>query len=95
MMNINKDLGEKLERSEEIQSQLKTAITEKGRELDEVRKNAEENNKTLQKLIQQLKDKLEGTEQSLQQQLNVNTQLQLQVETNFQLYLAIGAQLPC
>ena len=69
--------------SQEMQSQLKTAITEKGRELDEVRKNAEENNKTLQKMIQQLKDKLEGTEQSLQHQLKVNTQLQLQVETIF------------
>ena len=53
------------------------AIAEKGRELDEVRKNAEEN----KKMIQQLKDKLEGAEQSLQQQLKVNTQLQLQVET--------------
>ena len=69
--------------SQEMQSQLKTAITEKGRELDEVRKNAEENNKTLQKMIQQLKDKLEGTEQSLQHQLKVNTQLQLQVESIF------------
>ena len=34
-------------------------------------------------MIQQLKDKLEGTEQSLQHQLKVNTQLQLQVETIF------------
>ena len=67
MMSINKDL----------QNKLKTAITEKGRELDEVRKNADENNK----MIQQLKDKLGGTEQSLQHQLKVNTQLQLQVET--------------
>ena len=84
MMNINKDLQDtkdRLKGSQEIQSQLKTAITEKGKELDEVRKNAEENNKTLQKMIQQLKDKLEGTEQSLQHQLKVNTQLQLQVET--------------
>ena len=79
MMSINKDLQDKLKRSQEMQSQLKTAITEKGRELDEVRKNAEENNK----MIQQLKDKLEGTEQSLQHQLKVNTQLQLQVETIF------------
>ena len=74
MMSINKDLQDKLKQSQEIQSQLKTAITEKGRELNEVRKNAEENNK----MIQQLKDKLEGTEQSLQHQLKVNTQLQLQ-----------------
>ena len=81
MMGINKDLQDKLKQSQEIQSQLKTTITEKGRELDEVRKNAEENNKTLQKMIQQLKDKLEGTEQSLQHQLKVNTRLQLQVET--------------
>ena len=81
MISINKDLQDKLKQSEEIQSQLKTAITEKGRELDEVRKNAGENNKTLQKMIQQLMDKLEGTEQSLQHQLEVNTQLQLQVET--------------
>ena len=78
MVSIIKDLQGKLEQSQEIQSQLKTAITEKGRELDEVRKNAEEN-----KMIQQLKDKLEGTEQSLQHQLKVNTQLQLQVETIF------------
>ena len=77
MMSINKDLQDKLKQSQEMQSQLKTAITEKGRELDEVRKNAEENNK----MLQQLKDKLEGTEQSLQHQLKVNTQLQLQVET--------------
>ena len=83
MVSINKDLQDtkdELKQSQEIQSQLKTAITEKGRELDEVRKNAEENNKTLQKMIQ-LKDKLEGTEQSLQHQLKVNNQLQLQVET--------------
>ena len=84
MVSINKDLQDtkdKLKQSQEIQSQLKTAITEKGWELDEVRQNAEENNKTLQKMIQQLKDKLEGTEQSLQHQLKVNTQLQLQVDT--------------
>ena len=74
-----KDLQDKHKQSQEMQSQLKTAITEKGRELDEVRKNAEENNK----MIQQLKDKLEGTEQSLQHQLKVNTQLQLQVEMIF------------
>ena len=83
MVSINKDLQDRLKQNQEIQSQLKTTITEKGRELDEVRKNAEENNKTLQKMIQQLKDKLEGTEQSLQHQLKVNTQLQLQVETIF------------
>ena len=84
MVSINTDLQDtkdKLKQSQEIQSQLKTTITEKGRELDEVRKNAEENNNTLQKMIQQLKDKLEGTEQLLQHQLKVNTQLQLQVET--------------
>ena len=46
-----------------------------------MRKNAEENNKSLQKMMQQLMDKLEGTERSLQHQLKVNTQLQLQVET--------------
>ena len=86
MMGINKDLQDtkdRLKQSEEIQSQLKTAITEKGRELDKVRKNADENNKNLQKMIQQLKDRLEGTEQSLQHQLKVNTQLQLQVKTIF------------
>ena len=77
MVSINKDL-------QDTKDKLKTTITEKGRELDEVRKNAEENNKSLQKMIQQLKDKLEGTEQSLQHQLKVNTaQLQLQVETIF------------
>ena len=83
MVSINKDLQDtknNLRQSEEIQSQLKRTITEKGRELDEVRKNAEENNETLKKMIQQLKDKLEGTEQSFQHQLKVNTQLQLQVE---------------
>ena len=59
------DTKERLKESQEIQSQLKTAI-------DEVRKNAEENHKTLQ-------GKLEGTEQSLHHQLKVNAQLQLQV----------------
>ena len=83
MVSINKDLQDTKDKLKETQSQLKTTITEKGRELDEVRKNAEENNKTLQKMIQQLKDKLEGTEQSLQHQLKVNTQLQLQVENIF------------
>ena len=77
------DTKEKLKESQEIQSQLKTAIDEKGRELDEVRKNAEENHKTLQGTIQQLKDKVEGTEQSLQHQLKVNAQLQLQIDTIF------------
>ena len=57
--------------SEEIQS-LK-------RELDEVRKNAEEN----KQMIQQLKDKLEKTEQSLRDQLKVNTESILQVKTIF------------
>ena len=83
MVSINKDLQDTKDKLEQSQSQLKTAITEKGRELDEVRKNAKENNETLQKMIQQLKNKLEGTEQSLQHQLKVNTQLQLQVETIF------------
>ena len=80
MMGINKDLQDtkdKLKQSEDIQFQLKTAIAEKGRELDEVRKNAKEN----KKMIQQLKGILERTEQSLQHQLNINTQLQLQIET--------------
>ena len=84
--NVKKDLQdtkEKLKESQEIQSQLKTAIDGKGRELDEVRKNAEENHKTLQGVVQQLKDKLEGTEQSLHHQIKVNTQLQLQVDTIF------------
>ena len=98
MMNINKDLQDakdKLKQSQDIQSQLKTAITEKaGRELDEVRKNAEENNRTLQKMMQQLKDKFEGNEQSLQHQLNANIcdQLQSQFETllndNWSLWLS-------
>ena len=86
MVSINKDLQDtkdKLEQNQEMQYQLKTAITEKGRELDEVRKNAVKNNRILQAVIQQLKDKLEGTERSLQHQLKVNTQLQLQVETIF------------
>ena len=83
LKNVKKDLQdtkEKLEESQEIQSQLNTAINEKGRELDEVRKNAEENHKTLQEVVQQLKDMLEGT---LRHQLEVNTQLQLQVDTIF------------
>ena len=70
------DTKEKLKESQEIQSQLKTAI-------DEVRRNAEENHKTLQGVVQQLTDKLEGTEQSLHHQLKVNAQLQLQVDTIF------------
>ena len=72
MVKIAKDLQD-----------TKDKLTEKGRELDEVRKNAEENNKTLRGMIQQLKDKLEGTEQSLQHQLKVNAQLQLQIEAIF------------
>ena len=86
IVTINKDLQdtkEKLEQSDKIQSQLKTAIVEKGRELDEVKRNAEEIYKTLQKMIRQLKNKLEGTEQSLQHQQKVNTQLKSQVETIF------------
>ena len=50
MTSINKDLQDtkdKLKQSQEMQSQLKTAITEKGRELDEVRKNNTEENKKL------------------------------------------------
>ena len=73
LKNVKKDLqdtNEKLKESQESRSQLKAAIDEKGRELDEVRKNAEENYKTLQGTIQQLKDKLEGTEQLLQQKLD-------------------------
>ena len=83
VMSIEKDLQHKLKEGQEIQCQLTVAITEKGAELDEVRKNAEENNKTLRGMIQQLKDKLEGTEQSLQHQLKVNAQLQLPIETIF------------
>jgi len=86
IMDMKKDLKatrDKFKKSQEVQSQLKTALIEKGRELDEVRKNAAENNKTVQEMIQQLKERLEGTEQSLQDQLKVNTQLQLQVETIF------------
>ena len=77
------DTKEKLKESQEIQSQLKTAIDEKGRELNEVRKNAEKNHKTLQGVVQQLKDKLEGNEQSLHHQIKINAQLQLQVDTIF------------
>ena len=54
LKNVKKDLQdtkEKLKESQEIQSQLKTAIDEKGREPDEIRKNAEENYKTLQGTI--------------------------------------------
>ena len=86
MVSINKDLQDtkdKLKQSLEMQSQVKTAITEKRRELDELRKNAAKNNRISQAMIQQLRDKLEGTEQSLQCQLKVNTQLQLQIETIF------------
>ena len=72
------DLQDTKDKLKETQSQL----AEKGRELDEVRKNTEENNKTLQGMIQQLKDKLEGTEQLLQQQLKANA---LQIETIFKL----------
>ena len=80
LQDLKNDTRDKLKESQEIQSQLKMAMTEKGRELDEVRKKPEESNKILWDMIQQLKDKLEGTEQSLQQQLKVNSQLQLQVE---------------
>ena len=83
MLGITKDLQDKFKQSQEIQSQLKTTITEKGRELDEVRKNAVKNNRISQATIQQLKDRLEGTEKSLQHQLKVNAQIQLQVETIF------------
>ena len=80
--NVKKDLldtKEKLKESQEIQSQLKTAIDEKGRELDDVRKNAEENHKALQGVVRQLKE----TEELLQHQLKINTQLQLQIDTIF------------
>ena len=59
--------------SQKIQSQLQRAITEKGRELDEVRINAvRPNNRISQAMMQHMKDKFERTEQSL-----------LQVETIF------------
>ena len=49
--SVKRDLQEtrdKLKESQEIQSQLMTTLIDKGRELDEVRNNAAENNKTLQ-----------------------------------------------
>ena len=83
MMDMNKALLDKLKESEETQSQLKMVVTAKGKELDEVRKNAAKNHRISQTIMQQLKDKLEKTEQLLQDQLKVSTQLQLQVETIF------------
>ena len=83
MQSIQEELQDTKDELKESQSQLKIVITKKGRELDEVKKNAEENNKTLRGMIQQLKDKLEGTEQSLPHQLEINTQLQFQIETIF------------
>ena len=80
MASINKDLQDTKEKLKQSQYQLKTAIIEKGRELDEVRRKAEETNNTLHEMMQQQKDKLE---QSLQKQQKVNSQLQLQVETIF------------
>jgi len=70
------DTKDNFKTSQEIQSQLMMALIEKGRELDEVRINAAESNRTLQELIQQLMDKLEN-------QLKINSQLQLQLETLF------------
>ena len=83
MMDINKALLDKLKESEETQSQLKMAITAKGRELDEVKKNAAKNNRISQTIMQQLQDKLEKTEQLLQDQVKISTHLQLQVEAIF------------
>ena len=86
VMSVNEDLQDtkdKLKESQKIQSQLQTAITEKGRELDEVKKSATRNNRISQAMIQQMKDKFERTEQSLQRQLKINAQLQLQVDTIF------------
>jgi len=83
MVDMRKDLQDTRDKLKESQSQLKMAITDKGREMDEVKKNTSKSNRVLQGMVQQLKDRLEGTEQSLQNQLKVNTQLQLQVETIF------------
>jgi len=72
--NLKQDLQntrDTLTKCQEVQSHLKTTLVEKGRELDELRKNTTENNKILQELIQQLKVRQEGSEQSLQQQLKV------------------------
>ena len=80
MVSINKDLQDTKEKLKQSQYQLKTAIIEKGRELDEVKKNAEKTKNALQEMMQRHKDKLE---QSFQQQRKVNSQLQLQVETIF------------
>lgn len=71
-----KDLQDTKDKLKETRSQL----AEKGRELDEVRKNTEENNKILRGMIQQLTDKLEGTEQLLQQQVKINA---FQIKTIF------------
>lgn len=54
----------------------KDKLVAKERELDDIKRD-------LHKDLQQLKDKLEGTEQSLQHQLKVNTKLQSQVEIIF------------
>ena len=86
MMGINKDLQntqDLLKESQENQSQLRTIITEKEKELDEVRKNAAKNNRMSQAMIQQLKDRLERSEQFIQHQLKVNTRLQSQIDVIF------------
>ena len=86
MVRVEKDLQDtkdKLKESQVNQAQLKMAIAEKGRELDEMKKNAEESNKILQEMLQQLMNRLEKTEQSLQHQLQDSTKFKFQVETVF------------
>ena len=86
MVSINKELQDtkdQLKVSQGNQSQLRAIITEKGKELDEIRKNAAKNNRMTHVMIQQLKDKLERFEQSHQYQLKVNAQLQLQINAIF------------
>ena len=69
LMDINKDLQdtkERLKQSEGIQSQLKTAIAEKGRELDEVRKNGDQLKTEKEKELDEMRKNAEENNQFLQ-----------------------------
>lgn len=75
MVNIKREFQERFKISQDVQSQLKMAITEKEREMDEMRKNTAQNIQTLNEMMQKLKNKLEETERSLQHQLDITTPL--------------------
>ena len=75
IINIKRDLQERLKASQDIQAHLKMVITEKDREMAEMRKNTAENIHTLNEMLQKLQNRVEDTEKSLRHQLNVTAPL--------------------